>query len=118
MVGDWDDVYKKGQTTFWVLLALYDGKKYMNQIDDFINKATSNHFQIREQSLYRALRRFHGMGLVTLESIPSPRGPDRKCYSLTETGKIVLARFSSLNINPLYEDHTVQLIQSLTQEKS
>ena len=28
LVADWDDVYKKGQLSLWILLAIADGKKY------------------------------------------------------------------------------------------
>lgn len=118
LVADWDDVYKKGQTTFWVLLALYDGKKYTAQIDEFIRTATHDHFQVREQSLYRALRRFHDMQLVGIEKIPAPGGPDRKYYHLTPIGKAVLARFTHLNLVPLFQNSTHSLITNLIQEHS
>ena len=40
LVADWDEVYKKGQLSLWVLLAVYDGKKYAAQISDFMSEAT------------------------------------------------------------------------------
>lgn len=116
LVGDWDDVYKKGQTTFWVLLALYEGKKYMPQIENFIRQATKDHFSVREQSLYRALRRFSDMQMIATENVPNPHGPDRKYYFLTPLGVQVLAQFTTLNIIPLYEADTSRLITKLLKE--
>lgn len=104
LVEDWDDVYKKGQLTLWILLAVSDGKKYAAQITDFMKNATGGNFGVKEQSLYRALRRFDAMGLmhVTEEQSPSS-GPKRKYYELTEQGEVVLGRFIKLHIAPLFD---------------
>lgn len=114
LVADWDEVYKKGQLSLWVLLAVYDGKKYAAQISDFMSEATNGEFEVKEQSLYRALRRFDDMGLVriTLEESPNS-GPKRKYYQLTETGEAVVGRFVTLNIAPLLRPHIIKLLQSV-----
>ena len=114
LVADWDEVYKKGQLSLWVLLAVYDGKKYAAQISDFMSEATNGEFEVKEQSLYRALRRFDDMGLVriTLEESPSS-GPKRKYYQLTQTGEVVVGRFVTLNIAPLLQPHIIKLLQSV-----
>ena len=114
LVADWDEVYKKGQLSLWVLLAVYDGKKYAAQISDFMSEATNGEFEVKEQSLYRALRRFDDMGLVriTLEESPNS-GPKRKYYQLTETGEAVVGRFVALNIAPLLRPHIIKLLQSV-----
>lgn len=114
LVADWDEVYKKGQLSLWVLLAVYDGKKYAAQISEFMSEATNGEFAVKEQSLYRALRRFDDMGLVriTLEESPSS-GPKRKYFQLTETGEAVVGRFVTLNIAPLLQPHIIKLLQSV-----
>lgn len=114
LVADWDEVYKKGQLTLWVLLAIYEGKKYAAQISEFMFDATNGEFEVKEQSLYRALRRFHDMGLVqiTLEESPNS-GPKRKYYQLTETGVVVVGRFVTLNVAPLLRPNIIKLLQSV-----
>lgn len=114
LVADWDEVYKKGQLSLWVLLAIYDGKKYAAQITDFMNEASGGAFEVKEQSLYRALRRFGTMGLVTTSSEQSPTsGPKRKYYTLTAEGAAVLSQFVSLHIQPLMKPSTAQLLQEI-----
>ncbi len=117
LVADWDDVYKKGQLSLWILLAVYDGKKYSTQITDFMYEATGGTFEVKEQSLYRALRRFSGMGLVTITEIQSPNsGPKRKYYELTAEGTMVLSKFIKLHIVPLQSTTITDLIKKVAKE--
>ncbi|MET0979762.1 MAG: PadR family transcriptional regulator [Candidatus Saccharimonadales bacterium] len=114
LVADWDEVYKKGQLSLWVLLAVFDGKKYAAQITDFMRDATDGVFEVKEQSLYRALRRFDDMGLVRMSLEESPNsGPNRKYYQLTEKGEEVVGRFVESNIAPLLRPPIIQLLQSV-----
>lgn len=112
LVDDWDDVYKKGQLSLWVLLAIFDKKKYAAQITTFMSTATNGAFEVKEQSLYRALRRFAGMGLVkiTEESSPSS-GPKRKYYELTPGGEAVLGKFIKLHVTPLLDEPIITLLR-------
>lgn len=114
LVADWDDVYKKGQLTFWILLSIYDGKKYAAQINEFMYAATDGAFEVKEQSLYRALRRFSDMKLVSIMEEESPNsGPKRKYYQLTETGEKVLGTFVKLHMKPLLSPNITKLIHEL-----
>lgn len=114
LVADWDEVYKKGQLSLWVLLAVFEGKKYAAQISEFMSAATNGVFEVKEQSLYRALRRFDDMGLVYVSLEESPNsGPKRKYYQLTKTGEEVVGRFVELNIAPLLQPSIIQLLQSV-----
>lgn len=114
LVADWDDVYKKGQLTLWVLLAVFEGKKYAAQISEFMYDATNGVFEVKEQSLYRALRRFDDMGLVQISLEESPNsGPKRKYYQLTERGEEVVGRFVELNIAPLLKPSIIKLLHSV-----
>ncbi len=117
MVADWDDVYKKGQLTLWILLAIYDGKKYAAQITEFMDIATGGAFEVKEQSLYRALRRFSGMKLVHITEEQSPSsGPKRKYYELTKAGEVMLGTFIRVHIIPLYRPEITKLIQQAAEE--
>lgn len=117
MVADWEDVYKKGQLTLWILLAIYDGRKYAAQITEFMDEATNGAFEVQEQSLYRALRRFSAMGLVTISEEQSPNsGPKRKYYELTDGGEVMLSLFVQTHISPLFELKTATLLQKLAEK--
>ncbi len=117
LVTDWDEVYKKGQLTLWVLLAILDGKKYAQEITVFMNQATNGHLNVKEQSLYRALRRFTSLGLVSVSKEASPGGgPDRKYYRLTETGRAVLQKFITMHIEPLLTPSTRTLLETISKE--
>ena len=111
LVSDWDEVSIKGQMGLWVLLAISDGSKYTAEILDYINSANGGRFDIKEQSLYRALRRFKGMKMVDIIEKDSPSsGSKRKYYSLTPIGKSVLGRFITIHILPLQQPAVVQSI--------
>lgn len=117
LVADWDDVYKRGQLTLWVMLAISDGKKYAAQISDFMYEATNGTFEVKEQSLYRALRRFSSMGIVEITEEQSPNsGPMRKYYELTSTGQTVLARFIAIHITPLQQPRIIKLLEQVSKK--
>ena len=112
LVYEWDDVYKKGQSSLWVLLSIYDGKKFSAEILEFMYEATNGTFEVKEQSLYRALRRFKGMGMVSVSEEDSPNGgPKRKFYELTSLGYEVLGRFIDLHIAPLMQPGIKSIIE-------
>lgn len=99
----WEEVYKKGQLTLWILLSLKHQPKHMTAIKKFITRATNNSLSADDQSMYRALRRFAEMELITYREIPSTRhGPDLKVYSLTATGARVLNTFIKKNVTAIF----------------
>lgn len=117
LVYEWDEVYKKGQLGLWVLLSLHDGKKYAAEISEFMYRATNGTFEVQEQSLYRALRRFKGMEMVSVVEEDSPNGgPKRKFYELTPVGREVLARFIELHIEPLVRPDIKTIIEQARQK--
>lgn len=84
-----------------------------------MNEATNGTFEVQEQSLYRALRRFKGMKMVEASEEESPgSGPKRKFYSLTPTGIAVLAAFIELHIEPLTQPRIRQLLAKIKEENS
>lgn len=114
LVYEWDEVYKKGQLTFWVLLAIYDGKKYAAEISEFMFNVTNGSFEVQEQSLYRALRRLKATSMVRVTEHKSPNsGPKRKYYHLTSVGKTVLTAFVDLHIAPLAKPEIKNLLSRL-----
>jgi DNA-binding PadR family transcriptional regulator len=97
----WEAVYKKSQLTLWVLLALKDGPKYMAKIKEFIVLRSKGTITADDQSMYRALRRFHDADMVDFREQTS-KGPDRKVYHLTDTGSEVLKAFIGQNISQIF----------------
>ncbi|HEV8224855.1 MAG TPA: PadR family transcriptional regulator [Rubrobacteraceae bacterium] len=107
----WEEVHKKGQLTFWILLALKDGPKHMAGIKSFIDEATNHAFTVDDQSMYRALRRYYETELADYEAAPG-HGPDRKVYRLSPIGEDVLRQFARRNIvDTLYKPAIKSLIE-------
>jgi DNA-binding PadR family transcriptional regulator len=94
----WEEVFKRGQLTLWIMLALKDGPKHMAEIKQFISEATKGTLSADDKSLYRALRRYYDTELVDFSNEPGRGGPELKVYSLTEVGRNVLAEFTKRNI--------------------
>ena len=108
----WEEVFKKGQLTLWILLALKDGPKHMAEIKQFIEKATDGSMTADDQSMYRALRRYHDAEMVGFTGEPGRNGPDRKVYRLTAIGHAVLESFVQRNIlNVFYKPHIKRLVE-------
>jgi PadR family transcriptional regulator PadR len=94
----WEDVFKKGQLTLWIMLALKDGPKHMAEIKVFINESTGGALSADDKSMYRALRRYNDAELIDFKQEPGKNGPDLKIYALSDVGAKVLAEFINRNI--------------------
>jgi PadR family transcriptional regulator, regulatory protein PadR len=97
----WEEIYKRGQLTLWILFALADGPKHMADIKEYIRVQTTNVVSADDQSMYRALRRYTETELVTYTNHKVSNGPDRKVYQLTKTGSHVLEAFVERNVKSL-----------------
>ena len=98
----WEEVVKKGQLTFWILLSLKDGEKTMRDMTAFIESVTHGTITADEKSMYRAVRRFEDIGLIQSTKEKGRQGPDIKVLSLTDYGHSVLSAFIQRNIMPIY----------------
>jgi len=94
----WEDVFKKGQLTLWIMLALKDGPKHMTEIKEFIYRSTNGSLSADDKSMYRALRRYYDTELVDFKQEPGKGGPDLKVYSISQVGIKVLNEFTGRNI--------------------
>lgn len=107
----WEEVFKKGQLTLWIMLALKDGEKHMAEIKQFIAVVTDGNLTADDQSMYRALRRYYDAELVEYGTEPGDGGPERKVYRLTPIGSRVLKSFVERNIaNVFYSKEVKNLI--------
>ena len=98
LLEQWEEQFKKGQLTLWVLLALLDGEKSADQIIEFIEQLSERTYTFEKQSVYRSLRNYQDMELVTFTAESNNRGPDRKLYQLTAKGKQLLKEFYPRNL--------------------
>ena len=98
LLNAWEETYKKGQLTFWVLLSLKESSKCVEDIKDFVENASEGTMTCEEQSLYRNLRKFQHLDIVTYENKKVSKGPDRKYFHLTENGNLLFKRFVERNI--------------------
>lgn len=94
----WEEVFKKGQLTMWIMLALKDGPKHMAEIKQFIADSTIGSLSADDQSMYRALRRYNDAEMINFTTTPGDGGPDRKVYALSTIGVRVLDVFTKHNI--------------------
>jgi len=114
LLTNWEETYKKGQLTFWILLALKDKSIYVSEIKDFIESITNGTISCEDQSVYRALRKYYDLEIVDYELKKGNKGPDRKYYFLTTIGKELLSEFTQRNISIFYDKKVFDLINNKT----
>lgn len=103
VVEAWEEEYKKGLLTFWILLSLHNGPKHVRKIKSFIEDEATTNLQVDEKSVYRSVGRLRKMDLITAQEFESPNsGPKLKVYSLTESGRSSLGQFYQRNINRIF----------------
>jgi PadR family transcriptional regulator PadR len=98
LLEQWENVYKKGLLTFWLLLLLQERPMYVFEMGETLDEISQGTVTADEKSLYRALRRFEAMDLVDSTWRPSGVGPRRRYYHLTGLGNELLRRFVQRNI--------------------
>ncbi len=95
---NWEEVYKKGLLTFWLLLLLHERPAYAYEINDAIQKLSQETISADNNSIYRALSRFEDMGIVNSQLRSSDLGAARKYYQLSKKGVALLGKFIQRNI--------------------
>lgn len=99
----WEEIYKRGLLTMWLLLAVRDQDRYAAEIAEFVTTYTNGTMTFDDRSLYRAMRRLDDLELVKDKELPGTRtGADRKYYRLTATGAKVLDAFLDRHIRGIY----------------
>lgn len=112
LLDSWEEVFKKGQLTLWIMLALKESPKHMTQIKQFIHQMTNGNLTADDQSVYRALRRYYDVEMVDFSQLPGKSGPDLKVYRLTDIGHKVLNKFMRRNIiRVFYKQEFKELIK-------
>ena len=111
LLSSWEETYKKGQLTLWIFLALKDEDKYVDEIKTFIEEKSKRTIRCEEQSLYRNLRKYQHIEVVNYNLKKGNKGPDRKYYYLTDTGKELLEKFIERNINLFFSTDINKLLK-------
>lgn len=108
----WEAAFHKGQFIFWILLSLKESAKSLEEIILFIKQHTNHVIRYDEQSVYRSLRKYQDIELVVLTNLcPNPKGPPKKYYTLTTTGKVLLVKFIERNIVIFQDSQFINLIK-------
>jgi PadR family transcriptional regulator len=110
LLSQWEESYKKGLLSFWLLLLLAQRKAYPYEMKSAIADLSQNTINADENSVYRALNRLARIGVVDSEMHLSETGPNRRYYSLTTTGKELLVRFIIRNIQVFQHPVVAELI--------
>jgi PadR family transcriptional regulator PadR len=98
LVEKWEEVYKRGLFTFWLLMVLQQDRAYPYEIPDAIKQISLGTVTVNGNSVYRSMRRFEKLGLVQSEMENSTQGPARKYYTLSRLGGSLLREFIRRNI--------------------
>jgi|SRR5688572_24245206 PadR family transcriptional regulator, regulatory protein PadR len=121
LLSKWEENYKKGLLSFWILLLLYERPSYPYEMSAEVSKLSQGTISVDDNSIYRALNRFESVGIVNSELQQSNTGPQRKYYSLTNTGKALLTEFIRRNIQvfetPAVSERIVTVLQNSNQSK-
>ena len=107
----WENTYKKGQLTLWIFMALQEGKKYVDEIKSFIEEKSNGTITCEEQSLYRALRKYEHVDVVTFEFQEGNKGPDRKYYYMTDMGQELFNQFVNRNIKLFFSNEIINILK-------
>jgi PadR family transcriptional regulator, regulatory protein PadR len=98
LLNKWEETYKKGLLSFWILLLLNERPSYPYEMSTAIKDISQETISVDDNSIYRALSRFESIGIVNSEFQRSVSGPQRRYYSLTNRGLLLLKEFVQRNI--------------------
>ncbi|HET6598004.1 MAG TPA: PadR family transcriptional regulator [Anaerolineales bacterium] len=118
LLNKWEEAYKKGLLSFWILLLLYERPSYPYEMSAEISKISQGTISVDDNSIYRALNRFESANIVKSELQQSNTGPQRKYYSLTSKGKALLTEFIQRNIQVFETPSVAERIATVLQNSS
>jgi len=82
LLTQWEETYKKGLLSFWLLLLLAQRKAYPYEVKAAINEMSRNTINADENSIYRALNRLADFGIVDSEVLPPRLDPAEGIFPL------------------------------------
>jgi PadR family transcriptional regulator len=118
LLNKWEEAYKKGLLSFWILLLLYERASYPYEMSAEVSKISQGTISVDDNSIYRALNRFESVKIVKSELQQSNSGPQRRYYSLTNTGKALLTEFIQRNIQVFETPSVSERISAVLQDST
>jgi DNA-binding PadR family transcriptional regulator len=118
LLNKWEETYKKGLLSFWILLLLYERPSYPYEMSAEVAKISQSTISVDDNSIYRALNRFEAVGIVKSELQQSNTGPQRRYYSLTTKGKALLTEFIQRNIQVFETPAVAERMATVLQNSS
>lgn len=115
LLNKWEETYKKGLLSFWILLLLYERSSYPYEMSAEVSKLSQGTISVDDNSIYRALNRFESVGIVKSELQQSNSGPQRRYYSLTDKGTALLTEFIHRNIQVFETPSVAERITAVLQ---
>ena len=106
LLAQWEEGYKKGLLSFWILLLLHKEEMYAYEMTAVIAEISQGTVVVDEKSVYRALKRFEENKIIQSSLRKSDVGPPRRYFRLTELGQALLIKFCQRNIL-IFQDPTV-----------
>jgi PadR family transcriptional regulator PadR len=113
LLDQWESTYKKGLLSFWLLFLLDERPMYVFEMGQALVAASRGTISADGKSLYRALRRFEGIGLVASTWQASGVGPRRRYYHLTDMGTELLRRFVQRNLSIFQQPDVARRLAAL-----
>ena len=113
LLSQWEETYKKGLFSFWLLLLLAQREAYPYEMKAAVTELSQDTISADENSIYRALNRLARSGVVASELLPSNTGPSRRYFFLTDLGRDLLARFITRNIQVFQHPAVASLVQKV-----
>ncbi|TLZ50658.1 MAG: PadR family transcriptional regulator [Methanobacteriota archaeon] len=87
---EWTAELKKGSVQLCLLALLAGERKYGFQLIKELRELSDGFFDVKEGTLYPALRRLEERGFVRSEWVEREVGVPRKYYTITERGRSTL----------------------------
>lgn len=117
LLNKWEETYKKGLLSFWILLLLHERSSYPYEMSTAIKNISQETISVDDNSIYRALNRFENIGIVKSAFQQSDSGPQRRYYSLTKKGLLLLKEFIQRNILVFEMPPVAERIQAIINEE-
>lgn len=96
----WDKEYKKGFTSYVILIFLKKQTMYGYEIKSKLEELTSSAITYQDSGIYQILKKLSSKKMVTIEIRKSNKGPKRKYYSITEAGLQLIEVFTKQYVMP------------------
>jgi len=97
----WDKEYKKGFTSYVILLFLKNETLYGYEIKNKLEELTDHAISYQDSGIYQILKKLSSKKLVVSEKKVSNKGPIRKYYSITDAGLQLIELFTKDYVLPI-----------------